>query len=377
MDRTRMQLKSLILVAIVGMIGLAGCKPKETTITGQIFIAASGGISFRLGAVEVLLIERQQATNYLQKRQAVINDKIKLATQANLEARQRDMDDAESQVKTSQINVTNEEQKVEDAQKQFDQAKKEYDRFMATQPLSTNAVYVKIKKDLNFRTGLIASQQQAIKLLEEEVEQTSHPGQPVWVDDSKTSGHWSKPDEAARIGLNKAYKKYLADGKNDLANTLAQINADKQALEKIENDVDEFQVNKLHDAESLLNTAKSNLTKAQSSLATAKSHLETIKNKPPFVPPSPTVNDYFNDFSPAVIKKVNSDADGNFSLTYPRNKGFTLFARAERATFSEHEKYFWLIDAPIKMETERVLLNNNNLIEVDPDGYFKTILKKN
>lgn len=372
-----MKLKSLILVVIVGVIGLAGCKPKETTITGQVFIAASGGISFRLGAVEVLLIERQQVTNYLQKRRVVISDKIKAATQAMLEARQRDMADIESQVKTCQINVSNEEQKVEEAQKQFDPVKKEYDQFMATQPLLTNAVYVKVKKDLTFRTGLIPSQQQAIKDMEKNVQQSSRPGQAVWVTDSKTVGHLAQPNETARMGLNRAFETYLANAKNDLANTYVQIKNDQQALSKMENGVDEFQANKLHNAESLLDTAKSRLTQAQSRLDTAKSHLENIKKGSLLAPNSPTVDDYLYGFTPTVVKKANTDADGNFSLTCPCNKHFTIFARAERATLSEHEKYIWLIDAPVKPEAGQVLLNNNNLIEVDPDGYFKIILKKN
>lgn len=366
-----MKLKCLILVAIVGVIGLAGCKPKETTITGNVFIAASGGMSFRLGAVEVLLIERQQVANYLQKRQAVISDKIKLATRAMLEARQRDVANAESQVKTFQINVTNAVQNVEEAQKQLDQAKAKYDQFMAAQPLLTNAVYVKLKKDLAFRTGLIPSKQQTISFGEAEVNKPYSPQ--TWVQDYNgphgSSGHLAGSSPSEQAEQKRAYRKNLADAKTDLANTYAQINADKQALEKIERDVDEFQANKFHDAESLLNTAKSRLTEAQSSLAAAKSRLETVKNKPPFVPPPSTVDDYFNDFAPTVVKKANTDADGNFSLTYPCNKSFTIFARAERATLSEHEKYFWLIDAPVKTEAGRVLLNNNNLIEVDPDGY--------
>ena len=371
--------KFFFLVAIAGVIGLAGCKPKETTITGQVFIAASGGISFRLGAVEVLLIERQEVTNCLQKRHVVISDKIRAVKQAMLEARQRDIADAESQVETCQINVTNAEQKVEDAQKQFDPVQKNYDQFMATQPFLTNTVYVKIKKDLAYRTGIIPSQQQSINSMEKEVNKPYQPQ--TWVvDNGKGDGHWAGASREEQDEYKRTEGIYLANANNDLANTYARINADQQALAKIENDVDGFQANKLHDAELLLNAAKSDLTKAQSSLAAAKSHLATLeshKNEPPIVT-KPTVDDYFYGFTPTVIKKANTDADGNFSLTYPCNKRFTIFARAGRTTLSEHEKYIWLIDAPVKPEsTRQLLLNNNNLIEVDPDGYFKTIRMKN
>jgi hypothetical protein len=327
--------------------------------------------------VEVLLIERQQVTNYLQKRQVAISDKMKATKQAVLATHQRDIADAESQVKTCQINVSNEEQNFEDAQKQFDPVKQEYDQFMAAQPLLTNAVYVKIKKDLNFRTGLIPSQQQAIQILQQETQKSSHPSGSTPVFNGRYGWQNVPNDDTVRAALYQANHIYLANAKKDLANTYAQIDADQQALAKMENGVDEFQANKLHNAESLLDTAKSRLTQTQSRLDTAKSHLENIKNGSPLAPNSPTLDDYFYDFTPTVVKKANTDADGNFSLTYPCNKSLTIFARAERATLSEHEKYIWLIDAPTKAEAGLVLLNNNNLIEVDPDGYFKTILKKN
>ena len=71
---------------------------------------------------------------------------------------------AEFQVKVCQTNV-------DSAQQQFNQAKTNYDRFVATNPLLTNAVYVKIKKDLTFCTQSIALQQQAIPSLEKAVDE--------------------------------------------------------------------------------------------------------------------------------------------------------------------------------------------------------------
>src|ERR1039458_4442267 len=120
-----MKLKTLIaLAAIAGSLGLAGCKPKQTTIPGE------------------------------------------------LEAPKRDVANAESQVQTCQINVTNAIQNVEEAQNQFDQAKAKYDQFMAAQPLLTNAVYLRFKKDLAFRAGLIPSKQQTIYLAADRLQNT-------------------------------------------------------------------------------------------------------------------------------------------------------------------------------------------------------------
>jgi hypothetical protein len=224
-------------------------------------------------------IARQQAALAQEQREkAEAEEKAK--AKAAMEARRNQIASLETEIATLQINVTNEEQNVEEAQKQVDQAKVKYDQFMAAQPLLTNAVYLKIKKDIPFRTGLIASQQQTRKFLEEEVNKPYSPQ--TWVEDyhgvNGTSGHWVGSTPAEWAEQKQVIGNRLADAENNLANAHAQINADQQALEKMENDVDEFQANKVHDAESLLNAAKSHLTETQSSLAAAKSHLETIKN---------------------------------------------------------------------------------------------------
>ena len=57
-------------------IGLLGCKPKQTTVTGQIFIVTRGAENSKLGAVEVLLVERPQVIDFLQKKQSDIESVI-------------------------------------------------------------------------------------------------------------------------------------------------------------------------------------------------------------------------------------------------------------------------------------------------------------
>jgi hypothetical protein len=198
---------------------------------------------------------------------------------------------AEFQVKMCQTNV-------DSAQQQFNQARTNYDRFVATNPLLTNAVYVKIKKDLSACERSIALQQQAIPSLEAAVERTSHPGTPTFVRDEgwfndngrrRQRYHWNQPDEGARIALNKACRGYLANARNELANAYAQIPLNQQKLEQIEGDVVAFQENKLHDAESALYAANARLTavrqsldeskeQAASSLAAAKSALEEYRS---------------------------------------------------------------------------------------------------
>jgi len=62
-----------VLVATTGIIGLVGCKPKATTVSGQVFIVTKGAENFKLGDVEILLVEKSQVTDFLQKKQPAID----------------------------------------------------------------------------------------------------------------------------------------------------------------------------------------------------------------------------------------------------------------------------------------------------------------
>src|SRR5208283_3782197 len=123
---------------------------------------------------------------------------------AKVEACQSDLRNvaaAEFQVKVCQTNIIIEEAAkkaaVEQSQQQLNQAKSNYDRFMATNPLLTNAVYVKIKKDLAFQTGLTVSLSQTITYLTEELGKPYSPQR--WVQDGagiNGSGHWTGATQA-------------------------------------------------------------------------------------------------------------------------------------------------------------------------------------
>ena len=72
-----MKIKIIIaFIAAIGTLGLTGCKPKETTLSGQIFIVTRGSENIKLGLVEVQLIEKQQAIDFLKKRQVAIDLEI-------------------------------------------------------------------------------------------------------------------------------------------------------------------------------------------------------------------------------------------------------------------------------------------------------------
>lgn len=217
----------IALVAIAGTLGLIGCKPRETTATGQIFIVTRGAENIKLGAVEVLLIEKSKVTDFLEKKEPRI--------------------DAE-----------------------------------------------------------IASQQQELAVAKE---------------DDKKSFNAHKAEE------NKwNHSEYSLEGWKENTRMLQLWNA------------------------------------AYDRLRAAKNKLEN----------SQSADNYFMDFSPVVTQKTISDADGRFSFVYPRDKSLTICASAQRSILNGTEKYYWLVDAPTNAETIQVFLSNNNLVFVDPDGYFKS-----
>ena len=67
----------IFLFAVFLLFVLLGCKPKETNLSGQIFIVTRSAENIKLGLVEVQLIERSQATNYLQRKIPAITSQWK------------------------------------------------------------------------------------------------------------------------------------------------------------------------------------------------------------------------------------------------------------------------------------------------------------
>lgn len=92
------------LAIIIAIIGLAGCKPKTTTLTGQVFIVTRGSENVKLGDVEIFLIEKPEVTRFLQKKQLAIESKIRILQQ-ELAAAKDDVKNAQ-QVET---NLSNED----------------------------------------------------------------------------------------------------------------------------------------------------------------------------------------------------------------------------------------------------------------------------
>lgn len=111
---------AVALIIIVATLGLTGCKPKTTKISGQIFIVTRGGENFKLGDVQILLIDKSQVVDFLQKQSIII--------QNELDSRKRVLADAE---------------------KDFKKAQTEFNAFLISGHPATNADLLEITKQLN------------------------------------------------------------------------------------------------------------------------------------------------------------------------------------------------------------------------------------
>jgi len=313
----------LYLGILLLSIGLLGCKPRETNVTGQVFIATTGGTSFKLGAVEILLIEKQQVADFLNKKQAAIDLKIQ---------------SQKEQLVAAKKNV--EETKVE-----ADIAQREFDSVVQLKSWQTNEDYTKVEAELVQCSNGIAKWDKQMEILKSQNLSAAYP---------RPQRGWEDFYFRASLQNNPAFK-----SRWDAANKARQPFVDK--AESAKQEMTKIEKAAMSVANEQLATRRFPFFNAQSSLAAIQ---ESLNN-----PPTPET--YLAEFSPIVTKKATTDADGNFLLTYPKDKKFAIYARAQRAVLDNTEKYCWLIDAPSGIETGRVSLNNQNFVEFDPDGYFK------
>jgi hypothetical protein len=115
-------MKTIILPILIftALVALVGCKPKQTTLSGQMFIVTQGAENVKLGDVEILLIEKSQVAEFLQKEQQAVESQIKIREQA-----------------------------VETAETNAQKAEYDFDIFMDNQLYATNADYIKFKDQLD------------------------------------------------------------------------------------------------------------------------------------------------------------------------------------------------------------------------------------
>jgi hypothetical protein len=303
------------LVAIGGILGFTGCKPKTTTLTGQVFIATQGGDNVKLGDVEILLIEKSQASDFLKQKQPLF----------------------ESETASRQKEFL-------DAKETFEKVQSDYDLFTAE---NKNKGFSTDCDDHKFLTNnLFATDTNCIKI-KSQAETFLRQADALGRYALQLNAQQERAEAQGNYETSEALKmrEYAVDGQEEKAETDANV-----LLEQLDKVVMSIKAEKYKRLEALGNQ-----------FGHAKQMLTSF----------PSCEDYLADFSPIVIQKTLSDADGKFSFTYPRNQLLTIYTSAQRSILNRTERYYWLIDAPTNADTVQVFLSNNNLVYADPDGYFK------
>lgn len=373
------------LVTTIGIIALSACKPKETTMSGQVFIATSGGQNLRLGDVEVLLVEKKQALEFLESQRTNIETEVA--------SRHRELEAAEAALET---------------------ARSDHNLSRTPPPYSTNADYLNAKADLDSalqkieslkegaqkwrsmnlelkdaaRRAVNAGTAQRTAARASGARKTTAQAASAGSDfvtfaelEREASAIFQSSGGMARTGVPKLGRlmpalsggeiKELAEWRAFLKSALEglriisdqriqkdeEVRSLKQTLERIENAAI---------AENMQERTESRheVKSALDRVAAAKSRLEHF----------PTAETYLGSFRPAADQKTHTDADGAFSLTYPRNKEFVIFARAERSVpLGETEKYYWLVNAPSGTGKLTLQLSNSNLASTDSDGHLQVL----
>lgn len=358
-----MKSKTIIaLGAIVGITALSSCKPKQTTVSGQISITPEKGETLKLDTVVVLVMEKQEAAKFLKEKKVVIESEInpkrtKLANaRQNLEKVQAEHDlffanksyltNSDCVAMATDIDSTSKE--LEGLEKEIGPLRDENKRLrQLAWAAYTKVTMAGMRSDSARMTADITSQQ--VHILDRKAnwmltpELTARHSLTEYSNESYPTGELPEVSQ---------WRGFVGATLKAWPNLASQIQEDRSKIDSLKRKLD-YAVT--------LTTNKKNreLDVAKTQRTTAKAeYIEAIST-------------LFAGFAPTTTKEAPIYPDRKFFITCPRNNNFTVFAKAEHATSSEPERYFWLINVPNNAEGEHVFLNEKNLIEIDPDGYLK------
>ena len=314
----------LYLAALLFSLSFVGCKPKETTLSGQAFIVTRSGESIKLGLVEVLLVEKAPAKELIQKRQPAIEAEIAIR-QSNYLTLKSDFENANSNCNAFLANSP------------------------TTKPhyLALKSRHESLQQDNSNLMIALASNDAYLKRLTDEMEQASRSMSDLDSDSVRT---FSQKLEALE-NFRKQYKEWL--------------NVKEPLIKKNDAEINQLS----HELAQITSAALEQAKPLQEQLTATKSKFESAKAI--YSEPYPKAETYLTGFSPTVFQKAPTDADGKFGFSYPQNKSLAVLAKAERLVGGKTEKYYWLVNAPAGVEKAQLFLSNNNLVYADPDGYFK------
>jgi hypothetical protein len=305
---------------------------KPHTLSGQIFIVTQGRENIKLGAVEIILIEKQQVTDFLRQRQAAIDDQIRTKKMA--------FNDALDAIATAKSNIETATDNLQAA--------------VARSESSAEYLRIQAQKDALSRTNAVLSDQKGLLESQLKAYGVSEP--------SDLYGALS-PDPRVR----QEQQQNLSDQGVDLRRLIPLLSQYKKVSELLSFRVGEELALGQQLGEILRHAGDEERPKvgtAQNAYNTADSRAASLREALNHIP---TTDDYLSGLLGAVsvARRTLTDADGRFSFACPKRKAFMLYANAQRKVPSEYgthtEEYYWLVDATTDNGNAQIFLSNNNL----------------
>jgi hypothetical protein len=356
-----------------------------------VFIVTSRGQNVRLGGVEVLLAEKKQVLEFLESQRRAI--------ESETASRQRELEAAEAAL---------------------EKVRSEHNLFLTNRSYLTNADYIKAKADLDdilqkvenlkaaaekWRTRDAELQTAASRAVQElqaaadrEVQsarqaQTAGPRTDAAARQARANTAQTRASSAssAFTSLERVAKRIfqppggrsvrssgagltssvppageireLAEWRAflELAPEGLRVNAEKLAEKQSE--VASFE-------EKVRSIERAAVGESGQAVQAAESRVAAAKLKGG----SPTAEAYLGSFRPSAVQQTHTDTDGMFSLTYPRDREFVLFVRADGAVRAGNsEKCYWLVNAPSGPGDLWLQLSNDNLARTDSEGRVQVL----
>jgi hypothetical protein len=291
----------VLMVALCGL--LSSCKKP---ISGQVFVVTEAGVNFHLGAVQVEVISAMDADDFMRQRQAKIESKSR-SLQAAYDDAKTNCDAAKQAESQTQAAVTT--------------AKN-------GQAWTNEPQYIALCRE---KAG--NSQQEEVLGNAMEYLRSRYT----------VSVFVLSPDQRQK----------QAEAQNAIRQDSEKAEALNQRNIQITGECEAIKNNILAPLWQAHSKAADTFEQAQAKFNDAAAALKNF----------PTVNDYFDGFSPSPLETTVTDAEGDFIIQNPR-AGTKVFAKAQRQTLDSVENYFWLVDFPAT--DGKFILSNNNMFAVPP-----------
>ena len=319
-----------------------GCKPEETTLSGQVFTSTPLG-TLKLGDAQIFLVEKATVLEFLAKKQLAI--------------------DSES---------SNRKHKFDLAESELLSATTAYTNFLQAKPYQNNSDYVKAVSDLENLIGKIEELEkkfEPLRIRSRDLrnitrsalsERTAEYDYLDFLANSIFSPAWSSVTlRSHQAPLNepiqmKAWRNFLETSQKEMSQTKRNVGQLQSELEYAE--------------ARMFNIQRSAEAVEKNRVSIARTHVELAKSVM-LAYPGKVEDSVLKDLPTVSAIKTSSDSDGKFIVSYPKKRVYSVFARAQWKLKGDHLSYCWLVDAP-KDGSSLFILSNNKLVDADPDNYL-------